>query len=63
MSAVAELSSYQGRLAICRACEHLLKTELPKVPLLTPIVIERCGKCGCPIQGRSAFGSCPAGKF
>ena len=40
------------RLAICNACPHLT-------------AMRRCGKCGCPVDGKTFFhgARCPIGKW
>lgn len=46
----------QRRKAICHGCEHRLETRIATV------LIERCGQCGCILQGRITIG-CPMKKF
>ena len=51
--AKADESEIQRRTEICNACPHLIRARIPQA--------NRCGKCGCPIIGKTKFqrAKCP----
>lgn len=51
--AKADASEIQRRMSICQACPHLVRHKLK--------MADRCGKCGCPIIGKTRFqrAKCP----